>query len=436
LSDEVFRVHSDKQDSIIFSEVDETYAIVGIQWGKTTAGAYWMRERMFAHYNKDSNFIIAAPTYKILQQSTLPAFLSVMDGFGEYKAGNAEFHMNGGGVCYMRTGTEPDSVVGITNVRAIWGDEAGKFSLYFYENLLARASFKAAPKLFTSTPYTMNWLYKNVLKPFKAGTLKDTLVVQAKSCDNPYFPMAEYEKRRLTMDPRRFNALYNGEFEKMHGLVYDCFDDELHVCDAFQLPFGTKYYAGVDWGTTHPFVITVRAITPTGNHYQVSEYYKTGLTIMDMIHVAQKIKQVWGIQMFFCDPAQPGYIEEFNRHGCSAMGAENDIRRGIDLHYSLIKQGKFKIFKGSSPYTLDEVDTYHYSEPKDLGPDDKDKEQNPVDQDNHAMDTWRYATLMTYYSADKKAPHVPGLTKNIETVEARIKRLKTRNNFKRTERFS
>ncbi len=419
-----FVCHSDKQEQLIFSEADETYAITGIQWAKTTSGGWWMKHHMFTYLDPTDNFIIAAPTYKILQQSTLPAFLRVMDGCGEYKAGNAEFHMKGGGTCFMRTGTEPDSVVGITNVRAVWGDEAGKFSLYFWENLLARASFKRAPKLFTSTPYAMNWLYKNVLKPYRVGQRPDTLVIQAKSCDNPYFPMEEYERRKATMDPRRFNAMYNGEFEKMHGLVFDCFDETLHLVEPITLPIGTKYYAGVDWGTTHPFVILVQAITPAGDHFQVSEFYKTGYTVMDMVQTAQRLKQVWGIQTFYCDPSQPGYIEEFNRHGLPALPAVNDIKRGVDLLYSLLKDNKFKIFKGSSPNTIDEIDSYHYPEPEDLGPDDADKELKPVDQDNHCMDAARYVTIMTYHSGQKKQPHVPGLTKRQESNVDRIKRLK------------
>jgi PBSX family phage terminase large subunit len=429
-----FICHSEKQERLIFSDYDETYAITGIQWAKTTSGAWWMKRHMFEHTDPSDNFIIAAPTYKILQQSTLPAFLRIMDGFGEYKAGNAEFHMTGGGTCYMRTGTEPDSVVGITNVRGIWGDEAGKFSLYFWENLLARASFKRAHKLFTSTPYTMNWLNNRVLKPYLAGQLDDTLIIRAKSCDNPHFPMEEYERRRKTMEPRRFNAMYNGEFEKMQGLVYDCFDEDAHVVDPFQLPMGTKYYASVDWGTTHPFVLLVRGVTPANDHFQVSEFFQTGLTVMDMIQVAQRLKQVWGIQVFYCDPSQPGYIEEFNRNGLPALPADNDIRRGIDLQYSLIKEGKFKLFKGSSPHTIDGFNTYHYPEPDDLGPDDSSKEPNPVKQDDDAMDTVRYGTIMTYHSANKKAPHVPGLTKREESNESRIKRLKkTKSGNRRTE---
>ncbi len=419
-----FHCHSEKQEDLIFSDSPITAAITGIQWAKTTSGAWWMKRQMFTNTQPADNFIIAAPTYKILAQSTLPAFMRVMEGAGELKWADGEFKLHGGGTAYLRTGTDADSVVGITNVRAIWGDEAGKFSLYFWENLQTRASFKQAPIMLTSTPYAMNWFFKEILKPFKSGQRPDIKVIQARSCDNPYFPMAEYERKQKTMDPRRFNAMYNGEFEKMHGLVYDCFDEELHVVEPFQLPIGTKYYGQVDWGTTHPFVVTIRGVTPAGSHYQVSEFYKTGYTLMDMIQVAQRLKQVWDVEIFYCDPAQPGYIEEFNRHGCPAIGADNDIKLGIDRQYALIKQGKFKIFKNSSPHTIDEVQTYRYEEPKDLKPDQADKEQKPVDQDNHAMDTWRYGANMLYHSANKKTPHVPGLMKGPESNEQRIKRLK------------
>ena len=434
---EKFNCHSKKQEQLIFSDHKITAAITGIQWAKTTSGAWWMKRKMFENQGDDNNFIVTAPTYKILNQSTLPAFLKVMDGFGEYKSGPAEFHLDGGGICYMRTGTDPDSIVGITNVRAVWGDEAGKYSLYFWENIQGRASFKDAPIMLTSTPYAMNWFYKEILKPFKSGARKDIFVIQAKSCDNPYFPLTEYERRKSTMDPRRFNAMYNGEFEKMHGLVYSCFDGEIHLCEPCDFPLGTKFYGGVDWGTTHPFVLNVRAITPGGNHYCVSETYKTGWGITDFIQVAKKMKTIWGIETFFCDPSEAGYIMEFNRAGLSAVGADNDIRPGVDLHFSLIKSGRYKIFKNACQNTIDEYETYHYPEPADLGPDDKDKEDLPVDQSNHCMDVERYLTKMTYHAhGDKKTPKAAESIPMSESIEQRIKRLKTSGKFKKAESWS
>ena len=116
-----FEPHSPKQDRAIFSEAQVIVFAAGIQSGKTTVGAVRTKIAMHTHSDPLDNFIITAPTYKILQQATLPAFLSIMKGYGEYSKGDAIFKMHKGGTCYMRTATDPDSVVGITRVRHIWG---------------------------------------------------------------------------------------------------------------------------------------------------------------------------------------------------------------------------------------------------------------------------------------------------------------------------
>jgi PBSX family phage terminase large subunit len=435
----VFIPHSLKQQNAILSEAKTTLLCTGIQFGKTTAGSLWMKRLMHTYTDKTDNFIITSPNYKIMQQSTLPAFLKFMDGFGEYRKGDAIFEMHDGGVCYLRTATEPDSIVGITDVRGIWGDEAGKYSLYFWENMQARSSFKNCPIMLTTSPYSTNWVFKELIKPTKAGKREDVNLIQASSNENPHFPKEEFERRKRVMDFRRFAALYLGEFERMHGLVYDCFDDNIHQCDDFGLPSGTKYYAGVDWGHTDPFVIVVRAITPSGHHFQVSEFYKTRLTISDQIIAAKQKKQIFGIERFYADPSQPGSIEEFNRNGLPTVGADNDIRRGIDVHYELIRSGKFKIFKNTSPHSLDEYSTYHYPEPEDLDPDQDSKEALPVGQNDHSMDATRYVTISTVkVSTTKIRPKLPGdkTAEIMQDHEQRIKYLKKgRNKYPGSENW-
>lgn len=422
LNEEVIEAHSEKQESAFFSEKKITACITGIQWGKTTAGAVWLRNRIFDNLQSGVSFLVTAPTYKILEQSTLPAFMKIMEGYGRFNQQKASFQVNGGGIVYFRTSKEPDSIVGMTNVQGIWCDEAGKYPLYFWENIQGRASFKDCPIMITTSPYSMNWIYKEIFKPAKTGRREDILLIQASSIDNPFFPKEVFKRKKETMDPRRFNMMYCGDFDKMQGLVYDCFDDHENQCEPIKLPNGTKYYAGVDWGYTDPFVLKVRAITPEGQHFGVSEFYKSGLTITDIIPIAKQKKQTFGIQTFWCGPDQPGYIEEFNRNGLSALPANNDIRRGVDLHYELIKTRRLKYFKGLNPNTLDEMETYHYPEPEDLGPDDKSKEQNPVGQNDHAMDADRYCTMMTYRSGLKLVPKTPiDGTNKPQTEAERIK---------------
>jgi phage terminase large subunit len=224
----------------------------------------------------------------------------------------------------------------------------------------------------------------------------DVDLFQAKSIENPFFPKDYYEEKRKTMDPRRFNALFNGAWEVMEGLVYKCFDEEVHYTPRIDLPQGTVYYAGVDWGTTAPAVIVVRAITPNGKHYQVHEFYKTGQTITDMVQVAKQIQLAYGVKTFYADPSQPGYISEFCRAGIHCAPAINDIKVGIDAHYELIASGNYYVFRGDNKNTVDEYASYHYPEPEDdAGPDKDIKDRAPVKQNDHAMDANRYCTVMT-----------------------------------------
>lgn len=424
-----FTPHSQKQAQVLFSKHKITCLACGIQFGKTTIGAIRMKVKMHTHTASDDTFLICAPTYKILEQSTLPAFLKIMDGCGEYNAGKQFFQMYGGGRCYFRTNTDPDSIVGMTNVRHIYADEVGKFSLYFWENIQGRGSFKDCQIDLTTSPYSLNWLYKEIIRPKMRdpSARPDVMLVRARSDENPYFPKDEYERRRLTMDPRRFGMMYGGSWGKMSGLVFDCFDEHTNMVDPYQLPTGTRIVAGIDWGYTNPCAIVVRAITPAGYHDQIAEFYKAEQTIDSIIDAARALKQALGIEFFWCGPDQPGYITKFNEAGLPAAkwdASPGSVRTGIDDHYNLIKSRRYRIWRGSSPYTVDEYDAYHYPEPEDLKPDQDGKEQGPVKQNDHAMDANRGVTRMELRMSTARSADVPSVNTKSETQFDRLERLK------------
>jgi len=405
--------------------------IAGTQWGKTQVGALRMKSKIHTYTDKEDNFLITSPTYKTLHQSTLPAFLKYMEDYGRYDNKFDVFRINGGGNVYCRTERDPDSIVGITNVKHIWGDEAGKYGLYFWENIQARADFCGCGIDLTSSPYSMNWIPKELIKPFEKGLRPDLEYITASSWENPYHSLHDKAKRdhkRSTMDPRRFDMQYGGQFGKMVGLVFDCFDEETHQCESIHLPAGTKYYGAIDWGYTDPFVLNIRAVTPSGHQFKVSEFYKTQMILADQITVTKQKMSIFNMERIWADPSRPDSIEGFKAAGITNIEpADNDIRNGLDAHYELLTSGKYKIFRGTSPHTVDEYSTYHYPEPEDLGPDDDSSEQVPVDQNNHCMDTERYLSLkLSGKSREKKAPKVPS-DRSAEIMrdhEQRIKHLK------------
>jgi len=434
-----FVPHSEKQERAIFADKRILLCGTGIQFGKTTIGAIRMKMAMHRYIASDDNFLITAPTFKIMEQSTLPAFKRFMGPLWEkgYSAQKAEFKMPGGGTCYLRTSTDPDSVVGITNVRHIWCDEAGKYGLYFWENIQSRASLKRCPIDLTTSPYALNWIFKEIIRPKMRdpAARPDVEYISATSAENPYFPFQEYEEKRITMDPRRFNAIYGGRWEKMSGLVYDVFDELENSCEPFSLPTGTCFVGGIDDGTTNPFVLTVRAITPAGKHFQVFELYKSGLSLAQKLDAGRQVKSILGVKPFYADPSAASLIKEMNSAGLTCVPADNDIKAGIDAHYELVKTRDYKVFRGTSPYTMDEYEAYHYPEDKDLKPDDDEKEQKPVKQHDHAMDANRYISIMTRHGFKKKTAYVPEEKAREETQHQRIERLKRRQRPSQTEKW-
>jgi PBSX family phage terminase large subunit len=435
----IIKPHSKKQESAIFAKTPILLLGCGTQYGKTTVGAIRMKQAMHTFTDPSDNFIITSPTYPIMTQSTLPPFLRLMEGYGTWNKKDNCFKMHQGGTCWFRTETDPDSIIGITNVRHIWADEAGKYRLYFWENIQARADFCGATIDLTTSPYALNWIYKELVKPKKAGKRADLTFVQAASWENPYHSLHDpkaREAKRATMNPLRFNMIYGGQWGRMEGLVYNCWDDEQNIVDAFQLPTETRYVAGIDWGYyPDPFVLKIRGITPDGRHYGISEFVKTRMTITDIVQLAKQKKEVYGISIFYCDPSQPGYIEEFNRNGLVAIGADNDIRRGIDLHYELIKTRRYKEFRGACPHSHDERETYHYPEEKDLKPDQDSKELLPVDKDNHTQDADRYITIETFNREIKLVPKSPG-DQIKQTQQNRLEFLKRAHREQHSEKFS
>lgn len=367
---------------------------------------------LLRHRSPDDNFIIAADTYKTLSQATIPKFLTFAKGLGHLNRQSGEFKTHWGSTVYLRTATEPESMEGITNVRRIWVDEAGKTSRYFFENVMGRAAFKEAPIDLTTTPYAMNWLAA-LCEEATDGKREDVNFVNCRSIDSPYFPKAEYERQKKLLDPRRFAMKYDGVFGKMEGLVYDLYEECL--IQSFPLPPGTKFYAGVDWGYfPDPFALVLRAVTPEGRHYRIGEYFKNYLTIDDIVKTVGSYHGIYRFERVICDPSQPAHIEELNRKGIPASPADNDIRFGIDLHYSLMKQGRFFIFEDMCPTGVDEYSTYHYPEQKELSVDQslKDSARVPVSQNDHGLDADRYLSReLLRLDGPKiipKVPRVPG----------------------------
>lgn len=403
-----FKLH--EHQTVLWNGLDnpqyrELSAQAGIQGGKTTFGSLAIRKKIDEGQKKypGCNFLVTADNYKTLSQATIPTLRkAITAAIGEYKEQKQEIHLHKGGVIYIRTGTDPHSVEGIPDCYFAWMDEAGKCSRTFQINVLGRVARLQGQVLYTSTPYAMNWLFKEVEKPWKNGEREDILLVRWSSADNPSFPREEFERQKKLLDAKIFRRKYMGIHERMEGLIYEL--TQQNFIQQYYLPEGTQFFAGCDFGYVegHEFGFSVRAVTPNGLHQPISTFKKAGLDPDAQVRLAKEKVSQFNIKKVLCDPARPDMIALFQKHGLPAIAFhqygsdqhEENYKRvisGVQAHQSLINSGRYKILEKDHPDLMDEYETYHWDEDADG---EKKKEQ-PVKENDHILDAERMITVGT-----------------------------------------
>ena len=367
------------------------FAIAGVQGGKTWLGAMWatMKVAEFPAHNG----LIAAPTYKILQQSTLPKFFELFpQSKAWWKKGDSEIHLPGGGIIFLRSTEEPKHIEGMT-VAWAWFDEIGQMKYDAWINVQARIATMQGDFMGTTTPYALNWLYREIYRPWKDGLLEDTYIHQWRSVDNPYFPKAEWDRAQSTMDARTFARRYEAKFEQMEGLVYEEFDPRFHVIDELKgtLTLGSPLLkiqvGGIDFGYNNPSAMLAAYITNDDHWFIVDEWYYTQKTNSEIIEKAKQWEVEHGIRFWYPDTAEPDRLEEMRRAGMYIRETSKKMDEGINSVRQLLKEKRISIVRSTCPNLLEELSTYQYAEPTGEGT----QEEKPVrNQADHALDALRY----------------------------------------------
>ena len=181
--------------------------------------------------------------------------------------------------------------------------------------------------------------------------------------------------------------LLDGNWDvRRDGLVYPGFGDCLTESLGRDLP---PTVGGIDFGFSNPFASFWGCL----DHDDVlwitgGRYVRQCTTPMHAESIPRGVK-------YFCDPANPESRVELIHagHEClpclhiPARGAggekRNPILHGIDLVSARIARGGLKVIRNEqTKWLIREAALYHYDPEK--------MSENPVDEDNHAMDALRY----------------------------------------------
>ncbi len=392
-----FTLHK-HQDKVIGSTRRFILALSGVQGGKTVCGAIWLLTQIYEAYKKGErgDWLIAAPTEKILQQSTLVKFKDfIPSDWGVWREQKKCFELSWGDRIFVRSTENPEHLEGMT-IKGAWLDEAGQMKSQVWIYIQARVAIHQGRVLMTTTPYAMNWLYREIMKRARDGD-KDYELITWKSIENPAFPQEDFDRAKRTLPKAIFERRYLGLFTRLEGLVYPDFDIDTHVIEPFTIPDNWYYFAGMDFGHTNPTCILPIIKDPQNNtYYVIDEFYEREASLQKMAAWMSK----YPLTKIFADRQSAHLISELQQqHGCKNIApCDNSIDIGIERIGLLLREKRLKFFRKRCNNTVDELESYHYPPPSQ----DKEVKDKPVPFHNHAMDALRYAF-------SKPLPRQPGV---------------------------
>lgn len=365
-----------RQHEFVWSEDRFTAFIGGIGSGKSYAGAV----KALLHCDRPSLGLVVAPTYRMLYDATWRTYRDVA-GPLLWKFNKTDFIARiGRAEVLFRSADEPDK---LRAINAHWAhvDEASLCPAETYEIVMGRlrAGGEAGPLWLTFTPKgRAHWTYR---------VLSEMTVFRAATRDNPYLAeeFVESLERIYAGDFARQELL--GEFVSFEGLVYDEFDRSVHVrerdCE------WKRVVAGVDAGYTNPSVVLVAGVDGDDRVHVLDEYYRRRVLQSDFVADVKRLAEEHRVERFFVDPSAAGLIAEMRAAGLAVSPAQHDVMAGI-----MAVKGRLRVQADGLPRltlsprcvnAIAEFESYVWS--------DKRARDEPLKQNDHAMDALRYLVM-------------------------------------------
>ncbi len=393
------------QRQMMRSEKRYILVLAGTQGGKTSVVPAWLWREI--KLRGPGDYLFVTPTYKLLQLKALPEFLKLFErtlGLGTLNKSEKVFEFSEIGEVLMfgekqnqptkvffGHAQDPDSLESATAKAAVL-DECGqkKFKLASFEAIMRRLSIHRGRILMTTTPYYLGWLKKNFWDPWtSAGRNHPEIdVIRFPSTANPWFSKEEFESAKAMLPKWKFDMFYRAIFTRPAGMIYDCFDEDIHVVKPFKIPPSwQRRFIGNDFGGVNTAAVVLVQDPITEKYFIVDEYHAGGKSIDQHARdIKNKTPNSFQITAYGGAPSEDQWRTEFRKHGLDIRRPPvADVEVGINRVYSGFKQEKLLIFD-SCKFTLDEVQSYT-REIDDLGnPTEKIEDKETF----HLCDSLRY----------------------------------------------
>lgn len=261
-------------------------------------------------------------------------------------------------------------------------DEVALMPQSFVLQALARCSVNGSRIWFSCNPEgPQHWFYNEWIKKAKE---KNALYLHFAMTDNPSLSEETLKKYETYYSGVFYRRYVQGEWCVAEGLVYDFFGED-QITD--EEPENGEYYISVDYGTLNPFSAGLwcwdgKKATRIREYYYSGRDEKRQKTDEEYYQELEALAGDLSIRSVIIDPSAASFITTIMRHGkFKVRKAKNDVVPGILKTANLLRSGKCKIHRRNED-AIREFSLYRW--------DEKQSEDKPVKENDHAMDEIRY----------------------------------------------
>lgn len=317
----------------------------------------------------EGKFIYAGPTLTLLEQQAIPAFQALFCDeleLGRLIMGRKpKFEFSKEGLQKVLGFTncpvtvrfaytnDSSNLESMTALAGVW-DEAGQkenklASLYAYNRRLKVAQSKGyGRRLWGTTPYEWNWFKTEVHDLAEKGQ-EGFGLFNFPSWMNPRVSEAECRKELDKGMPLwQWQMMYLGQFTRPAGAIYDCFDNQKHVCDRFEIPAQWPRFIGIDFGQVggHTAAIYLAQDPARGIYYAYRVYCPKEPKPVEQHVMAMRKGEPLNLRVFGGSHQEDGWREAFSAKGLHVLEPRvSEVEKGIECVYGAFKRDQLIVFR-------------------------------------------------------------------------------------------
>lgn len=364
--------------NVIFKHLQRSNKKITIEQGGTRSGkTYNILLWLIFDYctgNNNKTITICRKTFPSVRASVMRDFFDILKQYKIYSEdfhnkSNSEYRLFNNLVEFISL-DQPQKVRGRKR-DVLFINEANELYFEDWQQLVFRTTEKIILDYNPSDEYS--WIYDNVIPREDAEFYKTTYI------DNPFLHESIISEIELLK-----------ETDETYWQIYGLGERGLSKSTIFQytevnkIPEDAKFVSyGMDFGYVNDPTVLVSVYLKDFSLYCKEHFYQTQMTANDIYRKLQEVGV--GREAIFCDSAEPRLIDELRRMGLNTrhtIKGKDSVNAGIDL----LKRYKLNV-TSDSPNMIREFRNYKWIEDKN-----GKLTNNPVDANDHTIDSLRYAT--------------------------------------------